>query len=265
MSTETIPDYLHAYLQELPLHRAIVRSLEARLYRTYAGHLSGPIIDIGSGDGSFAQVVLPGAEIYGIDPLPADTREAAGRGAYRGLSVASGAALPFADRSFASAICNCVLEHVVPLRETLGEIARVTRPGGVFIATVVTDRFSDSLLGHQLLERAGLPGERYSDWLNKKANHHNLLSREGWVAEMNRVGFDVVERLPYLGGRMMQIFDFGHYWALPSLLTYRLTGRWHLSEQANINRVWEQALRDGYEQPIDEDGTCLFMLCRRRG
>jgi ubiquinone/menaquinone biosynthesis C-methylase UbiE len=264
MKTTTVPDFLHAYLSELPLHRAIVRALEARLYHLYAGHLREPILDVGSGDGSFAQIVLPNAEIYGIDPLPADTREAFGRGNYHGLSVASGAAIPYRDRAFSSVICNCVLEHVVPLRETLAEIGRVTAPGGTFIATVVTDRFSSSLLGYQLLERVGQPGTRYSNWLNHKANHHNLLSREGWVAEMNRVGFDVVEKLPYLGGRTMQIFDFGHYYALPSLLTYKLTGRWHLNEKLNINGVWEQVLRESYDHPIAEDGTCLFMICRKR-
>ncbi|MEI7644944.1 MAG: methyltransferase domain-containing protein [Chloroflexales bacterium] len=264
MYTTDTPDFLRAYLQELPLHRAIVRAMEARLYRMYAGHLREPILDVGSGDGSFAQVVLPRAEIYGIDPLRADTREAITRQAYTGLSVASGAAIPFRDGAFSSVICNCVLEHVVPLRETLAEISRVTSRGGVFIATVVTDRFSQSLLGHQILRSVGLPGTLYSDWLNRKANHHNLLSREGWAAAMSRAGFDVVEQVPYLGGRTMQIFDFGHYWALPNLATHRLTGRWHLSDTLNSNRVWERALRTAYDLAVDETGTCLFMLCRKR-
>lgn len=262
-ATET-PDFLHTYLQMLPLHRAIVRAMEARLYRMYAGHLREPILDVGSGDGSFAQVVLPRAEIYGIDPLPADTREAAGRECYSGLAVASGASIPFGDKTFSSVICNCVLEHVVPLRETLAEIGRVTAPGGMFIATVVTDRFSQSLLGHQILSALGLPGTLYSDWLNTRANHHNLLSREEWARSMERVGFDVVEQVPYLGGRTMQIFDFGHYWALPNLAHYRLTGRWHPSDALNSNRIWEGALRRAYDLAADESGTCLFMLCRKR-
>jgi ubiquinone/menaquinone biosynthesis C-methylase UbiE len=262
-STDT-PDFLRAYLQELPLHRAIVRALEARLYRMYAGHLREPILDVGSGDGSFAQVVLPQAKIYGIDPLRADTREAVSRQCYSGLSVASGAAIPFCDEAFSSVICNCVLEHVVPLRETLAEISRVTSRGGMFITTVVTDRFSEALLGHQILDRVGLPGSIYSNWLNRKANHHNLFSREGWAEAMDRVGFDVIEQVPYLGGRTMQIFDFGHYWALPNLASHRMTGRWHLSDTLNSNRIWEQALREAYDLAVDDAGTCLFLLCRKR-
>ncbi|NTW98273.1 MAG: class I SAM-dependent methyltransferase [Oscillochloris sp.] len=264
MDTTTSPDFLRTYLQELPLHRAIVRALEARLYRMYAGHLREPILDVGSGDGSFAQVVLPQAQIYGIDPLRADTREAAGRQSYTGVAVASGASIPFQDAAFASVICNCVLEHVIPLRETLAEISRVTAPGGLFIATVVTERFSRSLLGYQILERLGLSGMLYSDWLNHKAHHFNLLSREGWIIAMERVGFEVIEEVPYLGGQTMQIFDFGHYWALPNLATYRQTGRWHLSALINNNRIWEGVLRPAYEQALDASGTCLFMLCRKR-
>lgn len=265
MEATVMPDYLHAYLQELPLHRAIIRSIEARLYRMYASHLQEPILDVGSGDGSFAQVVLPKAEIYGIDPLKKDTYEAQVRNCYSGLSVANGSSIPFRDKSFASVFCNCVLEHVIPLRETLAEIARVTAPGGLFVATVVTDRHSTSLLGYDILERLAGRGVVYSNFLNGMAHHHNLLSREGWVAEMERVGFDVVERLPYMGLRTMKVFDFAHYYAIPSLISYKLTGRWHLSAKLNINQVWEQFLRDSYDDPIAEDGTCLFMLCRRRG
>jgi ubiquinone/menaquinone biosynthesis C-methylase UbiE len=260
----TMPDLLHAYLSELPLHRAIIRAIEARLYRMYVGYLQEPVLDVGSGDGSFAQVIFSHAEVYGIDPLTKDTREAFERGCYRGLSVANGSAIPHSDHAFASVFCNCVLEHVVPLRETLAEIARVTAPGGLFIATVVTDRHSDSLLGYAILQRLFGQGKIYSDFLNNMANHHNLLSREGWVAEMERVGFEVIERIPYMGLRTMKVFDFGHYYALPSLLTYKLTGRWHLSTKLNINRVWEQFLRESYENPIAEDGTCLFMICRKR-
>jgi ubiquinone/menaquinone biosynthesis C-methylase UbiE len=263
MHTTAPPDFLHTYLHMLPLHRAIVRAMEARLYHMYAGHLREPILDVGSGDGSFAQVVLPQAEIYGIDPLVADTHEAAGRNCYSGLSVASGANIPFGDHTFSSVICNCVLEHVIPLRETLAEIGRVTAPGGMFIATVVTDCFSQSLLGYQILSALGMPGTLYSDWLNTKANHHNLLSRQEWVQAMEQVGFDVVEQVPYLGGQTMQIFDFGHYWALPNLVYYRLTGRWHVSDMLNNNRIWEGALRRAYDLAADESGTCLFMLCRK--
>ncbi len=264
MTVREAPDFLRAYLRTLPLHRAVVRCLEARLYWMHASQLRGPILDVGSGDGSFAQVVLPGAAIYGIDPLPRDTREAQSRQAYRGLSVDNGAAIPFGTASFASTICNCVLEHVAPLHETLAEIGRVTMPGGVFIATVVTDRFSASLLGSQVLTQCGLPGTIYSDWLNRKANHRNLLSREAWAAALDQAGFDVLVHVPYLGGRTMQIFDFGHYWALPSLLTYKLTGRWHLADALNATLLWERLLRETYEQPEDEAGTCLFLLGRRR-
>lgn len=138
MSTAPPPrDYLRPHLLTLPIHRAMIRSVEARLFAELAPDLPEPILDIGSGDGTFVQIALPGKTIFGIDPLRADTREAHARGVYAGLSVASGAALPFPDGCFASAISNCVLEHVAPLDATLAETARVLRPGGRFVASVV--------------------------------------------------------------------------------------------------------------------------------
>src|SRR5690606_13867722 len=154
-------DYLRPHLYTLPIHRAMLRSVEARLFAELAPDLPEPIVDIGSGDGTFVQIAFPGKQVFGIDPIRSDTHEAQRRGVYAGLSVADGSALPFPDNHFASAISNCVLEHVVPLDATLAETARVLRPGGRFVASVVGNRFPQDLLGTQLLNALGLDGSRY--------------------------------------------------------------------------------------------------------
>jgi len=154
-----MPDYLRPHLLTLPIHRAMIRSIEARLFAELAPDLPEPIIDIGSGDGTFVQIALPNKRIVGIDPRKADTHEAARRGVYTALCVANGAALPFPDQSFAAAISNCVLEHVVPLDQTLREIARVVRPGSLFVASVVGDRFPNALLGYLVATSVGVRWE----------------------------------------------------------------------------------------------------------
>src|ERR671931_2116401 len=133
-------DFLRPYLLTLPIHRAMLRAVEAKLFAELAPDLPEPIVDVGCGDGTFVAIALPGKRVVGIDPIRSDTHAAARRGVYAGLSVANGAYLPFGDATFASAISNCVLEHVVPLTETLREVARVLRPGGPFVASVVGDR-----------------------------------------------------------------------------------------------------------------------------
>jgi SAM-dependent methyltransferase len=241
----------------------MLRAVEARLFAEFAPNLPEPIIDIGSGDGSFVEIALPGRHVVGIDPIRSDTYEAARRGVYAGLSVASGAALPHADASFASAISNCVLEHVVPLDETLREVARVLRPGGLFVASVVGNRFPQDLLGTTLLNALGLDGSRYGRWFNRISYHYNTLSAAAWSRRFEDAGLVVQSWRPYFSAAALKLFDLSHYYGAPSLLTRRLTGRWLLYPPLTPNLLWEPVLRRIYEAPPGEDGPYYFFVCRK--
>jgi SAM-dependent methyltransferase len=262
MST-TERDFLRPHLQSLPIHRAMLRAVEARLFAELAPDLAEPIIDLGSGDGTFVEIAMPGKAVFGIDPIVSDTHEAQQRHVYRGLSVANGAALPFASGSFASAISNCVLEHVVPLDATLREVARVLRPGGRFVASVVGNRFPQDLLGTRLLELAGLDGSRYGRWFNKISHHYNTLSAEEWTHHFWQAGLDVEMWRPYFSAAALKLFDASHYYGAPALLTRRLTGRWLLYPPLTPNLLWEPLLRRIYNAPPGEDGPYYFFVCRR--
>lgn len=256
-------DFLRLHLHQLPIHRAMLRAVEARLFAEFAPNLPEPIIDIGSGDGSFVEIALPGRHVVGIDPIRSDTHEAERRGVYAGLSVASGAALPHADASFASAISNCVLEHVVPLDETLREVARVLRPGGLFVASVVGNRFPQDLLGTTLLNALGLDGSRYGRWFNRISYHYNTLSAAAWSRRFEDAGLVVQSWRPYFSAAALKLFDLSHYYGAPSLLTRRLTGRWLLYPPLTPNLLWEPVLRRIYEAPPGEDGPYYFFVCRK--
>ncbi len=258
-------DFLRPHLRTLPIHRAMLRAVEARLFAEIAPDLTEPIVDIGSGDGTFVQIAFPGKRVVGIDPIRSDTHEAAQRGVYHGLSVANGAALPFADASFASAISNCVLEHVVPLDATLREVTRVLRPGGQFVASVVGNRFPQDLLGTTLLNALGLDGSRYGRWFNKISSHFNTLSADEWGRRFQAAGMEVVHYRPYFSAAALKLFDFSHYYSAPSLLTRRLTGRWLLYPPLTPNLLWEPLLRRIYNAPPGTDGPYYFFVCRKPG
>ncbi|HMP42789.1 MAG TPA: class I SAM-dependent methyltransferase, partial [Roseiflexaceae bacterium] len=202
----THSDFLRPHLLTLPIHRAMIRSIEARLFAELAPDLAEPILDVGSGDGTFVQIAFPGKHVFGIDPIVSDTHEAHSRGVYAGLSIANGAALPFGDNTFASAISNCVLEHVVPLDETLREVARTLRPGGIFIASVVGHRFPQDLLGTTILDTLGLDGSRYGRWFNKISYHFNTLSAADWSARFEHAGLEVLSYRPYLSAAALKLF-----------------------------------------------------------
>lgn len=257
-------DYLRPHLLTLPIHRVMIRSIEARLFAELAPDLPEPIVDIGSGDGTFVQIAFPGKQVFGIDPRVDDTHEADRRGVYTGLSVADGSALPFPDNHFASAISNCVLEHVIPLDATLREVARVLRPGGIFVASVVGHHFPEWLLGTTLLNRIGLDGSRYGRWFNKIAYHFNTFSPEGWSKRFSDAGFDTVTIRPYISAKALKLFDFSHYYGAPSLITRKLTGRWLLAPPFTPNLLWEPLLRRIYNAPPAEDGACYFFILQKR-
>ena len=256
-------DFLRPHLLTLPIHRAMLRAVEAKLFAEFAPDLPEPIVDIGSGDGTFVEIALPGKHVIGIDPIHSDTHEAARRGVYTGLSVANGARLPFGDATFGSAISNCVLEHVAPLTETLSEVARVLRPGGQFVTSVVGDGFARNLLGTKLLDTLGLDGSRYGRWFNKLSYHFNTLSAQDWRARFEAAGLEVVYQRPYFSFAALKLFDFSHYYGAPALLTRRLTGRWLLYPPFTPNLLWEPLLRRIYEAAPGDDGPYYFFICRK--
>jgi SAM-dependent methyltransferase len=96
------------------------------------------ILDVGSGTGtaeiSLARLRLSQMQLFGVDLVVERVREAhvATRGinARVGYAAADACRLPFSDGSFDSTYCVAVLQHIRDLEGALGEISRVTRPGG---------------------------------------------------------------------------------------------------------------------------------------
>lgn len=257
----TAPDFLRQHLLTLPIHRVLVRSVEARLFWELDEELHEPILDLGCGDGTFAQIAFPThhGRIVGIDPLASDVREAHGRGVYGVALVADGAALPCVDACFPTVVSNCVLEHVEPLDATLREIARVLQPGGRFITGVVGDRFSKMLLGTKLF------GARYGRWFNRISVHRNTFSPRGWTERFEAAGLMVESWHFYVSPNALKLFDLSHYYGAPSLITRKLLGRWLLYPPLSPNRLWEPLLRPIYLAPPPAEGPYIFFKCRKPG
>ena len=89
------------------------------------------VLDVGGGPGYFADAFrVAGARYAGVEP---DAGELTARGGPPdgGLVRASGLALPIAAGSVDVAMSSNVLEHVHDTAGFLGELVRVTRPGGL--------------------------------------------------------------------------------------------------------------------------------------
>ena len=95
-------------------------------------------LDVGSGGGYLSEELARlGFEVSGVDPALASVAAAQSHAHETGLEidyrVAQAEILPFPDGSFDLVTCCDVLEHVQELDRTLSEIARVLKPGGIFL------------------------------------------------------------------------------------------------------------------------------------
>jgi 2-polyprenyl-6-hydroxyphenyl methylase/3-demethylubiquinone-9 3-methyltransferase len=96
------------------------------------------LMDVGCGGGVLSEeFAAMGFQVTGIDPSESSLAAARAHAAVRGLDidyrVGSGDRLPFGDESFEVVSCCDVLEHIHNWDRVIAEVARVIKPGGVFI------------------------------------------------------------------------------------------------------------------------------------
>jgi SAM-dependent methyltransferase len=255
---------LRAHLREVPFHRVLIRTIEARIL--LAAPLPRPVLDIGSGDGHFGSILFPDGADVGLDRGLRDLAEARGRRVYRLLVGADSGTMPFADGHFASVVSNCVFEHIPEIDRTIGEIARVLRPGGTFACTVIGDRFSELLTDAAAWQRWGLAGAHraYLDWYNRNAAHFHFDSPAVWTARFERAGLAVKSWRYYLSPEATRMMHRDHYLSLPHLAARKLTGRWVPFPALTDTAFWVQRFGRLAEEPTPEVGSCIAFTCTRK-
>jgi SAM-dependent methyltransferase len=259
-STERI---LRAHLAEMPLHRVLMRSVEAAILSDVS--FPRPLLDVGCGDGHFASVLFPQGTDAGLDPSMSECAESRARGVYRLVVRGDSGALPFATAGFSSVLSNCVFEHIPDIERTVAEIARVLAPGGVFACTVISEHFSELLTDRRAWSRLGLARlhAAYVDWFNRKSVHFHFDSPQTWRARFERAGLAVRRWRYYLSPTAARAFHRAHYVSLPHLAARKLTGRWIPFPAHMNNAFWVGRLRRWVEEPEPAAGSCIAFVCER--
>lgn len=96
------------------------------------------VLDLGCAGGFMAEALHErGAVVTGIDPAEEAIAAARAHAGQTGRAIAYdigvGEDLPYEDHGFDAVVCVDVLEHVRDLQQVIREIARVLRPGGLFL------------------------------------------------------------------------------------------------------------------------------------
>ncbi len=105
------------------------------LFRRYVGGPGRRVLDLGCRDGALTREYAAGNEVVGVD---AD-RDALAEAEKIGIETHWAdldQPLPFGDGSFDVVVAGELLEHLRDPRTVVGEVRRVLRPGGTFVASV---------------------------------------------------------------------------------------------------------------------------------
>lgn len=113
-------------------------SVARRYYREFAG--ARAILDVGCGTGDFGRLrPSPGIIVNGVD-IDSGAVERAMQHERAVCVDLDASPLPYADRSFDAVLAKDIFEHVQNPGHLAREVYRVTRRGGVIVASVVMAR-----------------------------------------------------------------------------------------------------------------------------
>jgi SAM-dependent methyltransferase len=253
-------DIFWLHRRELPAFRALIRAIEHRLL-VGLGPLPAPLLDIGCGDGHFAEVTIKHAAV-GIDIAHHSLLEAKRRGVYDTLDVASAWNIPYRSGTFGAVLANCAVEHMPKLDGVFSEVARVLRPGGKFVFSVPTDYHNRNLWTAQMLDRVGANGlaKRYRDWFTRVQVHFHMYPPDEWQRRIEAHGFRVAFRRGYLSPRATHYLELGHYYGAPDVVARKLTGKWVVWPWRPLFAVEEAVLAPRVaEDDVPNSSECFFV------
>lgn len=191
----------------MPLAHALWRAAESDALSEHRWR--HPVLDLGCGDGAFACTIFEQPLEAGLDLSLRQLRRASDKRCYRHLCVASGAALPLADQSFATVFSNCVLEHIPDIAIILGEVARVLQPGGELVFTVPSEHFRSLLFYARALRRLGFVsgGMAYGRLIDRVFEHHNCDAPAVWEQRLVEVGMTLISHRYIVPARAVALWD----------------------------------------------------------
>ena len=129
-------------------------------------------LDVGCGGGILAEEFAGmGFQVTGIDPSEQSLATARQHAQSMGLAIdyqhGTGESIPFAADAYPVVYCCDVLEHVRDLPTVIGEIYRVTKPGGVFFFDTLNRTFVSKIAAIKILQEwksTALMPPRLHEW-----------------------------------------------------------------------------------------------------
>lgn len=257
-------DFLKENLRMLPYFRALLRAVESRFYT--GTNLNNPVLDLGCGDGLFAQTTFSKIQLFGIDPNFNLLVESQKTGSYLALSLSEGSWLPFRNGAFAGCFSNSVLEHIPDIDPVLPEISRVLKSGSIFTFCVPNASFTKNLSIGRFLDHIHMTGMAriYRGFFNKISRHYHCDPFEVWQKRLDAAGFIIVDHWDYFSPAALQCLEWGHYLGIPYWFSKKIFGKWVIWPDFNQGLIYNLVKRFYREEPKQKDGAYSFYIARKQ-
>ena len=178
-----------AYLRHAPLSLTL-REINRLVALESVGKHSGPVLDVGCGDGFWWTMKDESREVYGIDISAREIAQAQTR-IHAELADVSREA-PFSGTKFGELIGNCSLEHVPDIDAALSNLRRAAADDARLLMFVPTPRWAyQGRMQSLLLRRAPRVAMALSGALNGFFQHWHLYDEKVWRRLLEQHGWRV--------------------------------------------------------------------------
>lgn len=185
----------------------LFRGIELKLIKRRFNRLfkKGSVLDLGCGDGITSLIVFEKKIDFGLDDDATFLERAKQKKAYKKILLSDAKTIPLKGNSVRLVFSNCVLEHIPGINVVLKEITRILKPKGKLIFTTPSDNFKKySLLNYLGLKKLG---NLYTKLRDKKLNHYNCHSLNGWKKILNKSGLKVIDHFYYIDRKTSVLWD----------------------------------------------------------
>ncbi|MCX6064191.1 MAG: class I SAM-dependent methyltransferase, partial [Chloroflexi bacterium] len=100
------------------------------------------VLDLGCASGDFGRYKPIGVDVYGLELNPALVFVAKNFEFAQSWDLETAQPLPYDDGFFDAVVAKDILEHLQKPWQALAEVRRVLRPGGLVLASVISERGS---------------------------------------------------------------------------------------------------------------------------
>ncbi|MEW6001530.1 MAG: class I SAM-dependent methyltransferase [Nitrospirota bacterium] len=217
---------------------------EAFELKAYQGHVSFPdglILDLGCGDGTFAQMLkeLLGFErhVIGVDFDLKRLCAAQRKSVYSQVFRVNIIELPFKEESFDAVFANQVLYYVRPNPgQAIAEIRRILKKGGKLICTVPIDSADQHYYLTGILKGIGLTllGQWHRQRMNIRFFGNGYLSSfslGGWIKMLKECGLSIQKVIPYISAAISR------RWSILTLTPFRAMSILKIIPSKQVHRL----------------------------